>query len=71
METDRLDMIEDPKGFERVFTFHESAVVHFNKKMGVSGFAFENDSVNYFSGLSNNINSQQISTCFAMGQMPI
>ena len=40
METDRLDMIEDPKGLERVFTFHESAVVHFNKKMGVSGFAF-------------------------------
>ncbi len=75
IEADRLEMIEDTKGFERVFNFPESAVVHFSKKMGVSGFAFENDAVNYFNGLSNKTQSktvsEYISTCFAIGQKRI
>lgn len=51
-EAERLAMLEDPTGFEREFNFDERQIVHFPTNMGVSGFAFENDGVNYINGLN-------------------
>ena len=69
-DAERLAKKEDPNSFERDFNFDERSVVRFPRNMGISGFAFENDSVTYVNGLGKLLakNSAPIAHCSAVGQ---
>lgn len=72
-EQDRLANIEDPTGYERCYHIDQKQVVRFPKEMGVTGFAFENNAVNFVNHYDqirqHNSKETPLSLCFSMNNI--
>ena len=65
-------MVEDPTGFEREFNFPSTSIVRFPMNMGITGFAYQNDAINYFNKLNIELKKKDVtehnSQCYTIGQ---